>query len=95
MHAVEHGCPCALSLLMIAASSVEAALTDGLIHYWPLDEVGGVTAHDTVGGNDGLLVNWAAAEPRWVLESKVMHWTSVRIRLVMTTRRHNRRRDRV
>jgi hypothetical protein len=53
-------------LLLIAATSADAALTDGLIHYWPLDEVGGAIAHDTVGANDALLLNWAAAEPRWV-----------------------------
>lgn len=54
-------------LLFAVFSSANAALTDGLIHHWPLDEAGGVTAHDVVGSNDGLLLNWSASEPRWVV----------------------------
>ncbi|MCA9168886.1 MAG: hypothetical protein KDB23_14530 [Planctomycetales bacterium] len=53
-------------LLLMASTSAYAALTDGLIHYWPLDEVGGAVAHDVAGANDALLLNWSATEPRWV-----------------------------
>ncbi len=53
-------------LLAVATSSADAAITDGLVHYWPLDQVGDNQAPDLVGGNHGLLVNWNAGEPRWV-----------------------------
>ena len=56
----------ALIAILVVASTCRGGISDGLIHYWPFDEIAGVTAHDTVGGNDGLLVNWSASEPRWV-----------------------------
>ncbi len=56
----------ALLAVFVVASTCRGDITDGLIHYWPFDEMGGVTAHDAVGGNDGLLVNWSLVEPRWV-----------------------------
>ncbi len=47
-----------LVCLIFAAFSVAvsmAALTDGLVAYWPLDETSGNVAHDVIDGNDGEL----------------------------------------
>lgn len=38
----------------------------GLIHRWTFDETSGDIAHDVVGGNDGVLLNWAPTEERWL-----------------------------
>src|SRR5262245_38162185 len=40
-------------------------ITTGLVHYWTFDETSGDTAHDSVGGSDGTLVNWVPTEPKW------------------------------
>jgi len=56
-----------LCILALSQSS-QAALTDGLISYWPLDEGSGITAGDAVGSNDGTLnaSQGAGVIPVWV-----------------------------
>ncbi len=57
---------CVSCFLLVATNLAHASLTDGLIHYWPLDEAGGAVAHDVAGTNDGLLLNWRSGETSWV-----------------------------
>lgn len=47
-------------IICIVAPEVHAAIQDGLISYWSLDEGSGTTAEDMVGGNDGDVRGGAA-----------------------------------
>lgn len=57
---------CVSCLLLVITNLAHASVTDGLIHYWPLDEAGGAVAQDVAGNNDGLILNWRSGEATWV-----------------------------
>ena len=51
-----------LSAWLLPHASVFGALTDGLIAYWPLDEVNGERTPELINGYDMELVNLTAAD---------------------------------
>ncbi|MHC4637407.1 MAG: LamG domain-containing protein, partial [Planctomycetota bacterium] len=61
----------AVMVVLIGTGSARADLTDGLIAHWTFDEGSGGTAYDSVGGNDGTLVNgpiWTTGQIDGALE---------------------------
>ena len=55
----------AIMTVLVGVSPTWADLTDSLITHWKLDETSGTIAEDSVGDNNGVLVNgpvWAAGQ---------------------------------
>ena len=50
------------SATLLVAATVQAALSDGLVSYWPLDDVAGTKTPDLVSGYDMELANLTAAD---------------------------------
>jgi hypothetical protein len=51
----------------LSGSAAEVPVTDGLVAQWEFDETSGLTASDSVSGNNGDLINFAGDDSQWVL----------------------------
>jgi hypothetical protein len=69
----------ALIAVLVVASTCCGGISDGLIHYWPFDEIAGVLPTIRLEAMTAS-VNWSAEAPR-SLGSKATHWISARTRL--------------
>ena len=59
-------CLAALLCGTLSGSSAEVPVTDGLVAQWEFDESSGLTASDSVSGNNGDLINFAGDDSHWV-----------------------------
>ncbi len=58
-------CVAAGLIASLCAVTTQAALTDGLVAYYPLNEGSGLTATDVIGGHHGTLNGHFIATPGW------------------------------
>jgi hypothetical protein len=54
-----------LALLLFPPAWANADIITGLTNHWTFDETSGVTAHDSVGGDDATLSGFPSNQPTW------------------------------